>query len=48
MDIGAIQKSYHSPEGGGVSRGCEKGVRQGGGDQTYVSEKKSRLIYEFF
>ena len=34
--LGAVQKPHHSPEGGGVRRWCEKGVRQVGRGQTHV------------
>ena len=39
--LGAVQKSYLSPEGGGgVSRGCENCVRRGVGFRP-MREKKS-------
>ena len=39
MVLGIVQKSYHSPEGGGVIHKCEKGVRQGGGVRLLVEPK---------
>ena len=34
--LGAVQKSDHSPEGGGVSHGCDKGMGEGGMGQSHV------------